>query len=255
MKFAYSLIISIFALLLLFQFLPNGGNSDDIMDNFLDTESFRNSKIPLKTKNDIITVRDKEKEKANSKTNSGGRMVLTFPIDDMFNGEHAKIRESSIVGSFEEGLRESPHTGVDLATYSKNLNARAAAEGTVTVVARKDGQGGNCGVHITAINKEFNLRFSYCHMVSGSIPDDIKVGSKVESGQFIGKVGTTGHSSGIHLHVGITVLGVNVPFESKVKNNAILDMFDDKYFVFKKQTLPKYIERYPTRTGQKISAE
>ncbi len=45
--------------------------------------------------------------------------------------------------------------------------------------------------------------YQYAHMQAGSIPSNIVKGSIISSGQMIGKVGTTGNSSGNHLHFGI----------------------------------------------------
>ena len=47
--------------------------------------------------------------------------------------------------------------------------------------------------------------YQYCHMQANSIPSNIYVNARVEQGQMIGKVGTTGNSSGNHLHFGITL--------------------------------------------------
>ena len=45
--------------------------------------------------------------------------------------------------------------------------------------------------------------YQYAHMQAGSIPGNIVKGSTVSGGQMIGRVGTTGNSSGNHLHFGI----------------------------------------------------
>lgn len=45
--------------------------------------------------------------------------------------------------------------------------------------------------------------YQYAHMQAGSIPAGINKGSTVSTGQQIGRVGTTGNSSGNHLHFGI----------------------------------------------------
>lgn len=46
--------------------------------------------------------------------------------------------------------------------------------------------------------------YNYCHMQNGSIPANVYYGGRVSTGQLIGKVGTTGNSSGPHLHFRIS---------------------------------------------------
>ncbi|MGC9520852.1 MAG: NBR1-Ig-like domain-containing protein [Anaerolineae bacterium] len=44
----------------------------------------------------------------------------------------------------------------------------------------------------------------YWHLAQGSVPDDIQPGVQVEAGRFIGLQGTTGYSTGEHLHFMVT---------------------------------------------------
>ena len=55
----------------------------------------------------------------------------------------------------------------------------------------------------------------YCHMQKGSLL--VKTGDKVKAGQPIGKVGSSGYSSGPHLHIGIRDFRNDVidPFSAK----------------------------------------
>lgn len=49
--------------------------------------------------------------------------------------------------------------------------------------------------------------YQYAHMQANSIPSDVYVGATIRAGQKIGCVGTTGNSSGNHLHFGISYNG------------------------------------------------
>lgn len=86
----------------------------------------------------------------------------------------------------------------------------AAIGGTVThkftCTSQHYGSFGDCnGFGTGLVIKGTDGRvYQYAHMQGGSIPSGINVGSSVSSGQQIGKVGTTGNSSGAHLHFAIT---------------------------------------------------
>ena len=86
----------------------------------------------------------------------------------------------------------------------------AAMDGTVkekfTCAEQHYGSYGDChgfgtGLVIAGVDGKY---YEYAHMQANSIPADIKVGSTVSAGQVIGRVGTTGYSSGYHLHFGIS---------------------------------------------------
>lgn len=47
--------------------------------------------------------------------------------------------------------------------------------------------------------------YQYAHMQANSIPSNVYNGARVSSGQSIGRVGTTGYSSGNHLHFAISI--------------------------------------------------
>lgn len=55
-----------------------------------------------------------------------------------------------------------------------------------------------------------NVVTRYAHLKSGSIPSNVKVGAIVERGQVIGYMGTTGYSTGVHLHFEVLENGKRV---------------------------------------------
>lgn len=87
----------------------------------------------------------------------------------------------------------------------------AAYGGTVSSIflcgIQHEGSDHNCngfgtGIVITGDDGRF---YQYAHMQANSVPANVYRGAYVSAGQQIGKVGTTGNSSGNHLHFGISL--------------------------------------------------
>ena len=107
------------------------------------------------------------------------------------------------------GMRKHPilgfnkkHTGTDFAA-KEGTPIMASGAGTITR-AKWCGGGGNC------IKIKHNSTYStiYAHMKN--FAKGIKVGKKVRQGQIIGYVGSTGMSTGPHLHYEVIVNGKKV---------------------------------------------
>ncbi|MBL8773795.1 MAG: M23 family metallopeptidase [Phenylobacterium sp.] len=97
------------------------------------------------------------------------------------------------------GLRQLPwegsgrlHEGVDISADA-GVAVVAVADGVVTEAGTKGGYGRFVAVRHTA-----GLTTYYAHL--GAIGSDVKPGVQVEAGQPIGKIGSTGVSTGPHLH-------------------------------------------------------
>lgn len=89
------------------------------------------------------------------------------------------------------------HNGIDLCRAGGGAYGTpviASRSGTVEVVQRSSSGYGN----MVLINHGDGYKTRYAHMISGSIL--VSVGQRVEAGQTIGKVGSTGNSTGPHLH-------------------------------------------------------
>lgn len=86
----------------------------------------------------------------------------------------------------------------------------AAMGGTVTTIyqcpTQHYGSYGDCKGFGTGlvIRGDDGRTYQYAHMQGGSIPADVYYGAYVSAGKMIGRVGTTGYSSGNHLHFGIS---------------------------------------------------
>lgn len=100
--------------------------------------------------------------------------------------------------------RRSFHGGIDLAGgNARGKTVVAAAGGTVTS-AGWAGAYGYCVI----INHGNGMSTLYAHMLSGSLC--VKAGQYVSGGSAIGKVGSTGNSTGPHLHFEVRINGSKV---------------------------------------------
>lgn len=130
------------------------------------------------------------------------------------------------------GYRRDPFTGV--AAMHKGLDFRgptgtpiyAASDGRISFVGRKSGYG-----NVVEISHGNGLMTRYAHMSKFNA----KVGQTVEAGQTIGAIGSTGRSTGPHLH-----------FEVRINNRAV----NPRTFL---ETAPHVLEEI-RRTSQLDSA-
>ncbi len=107
------------------------------------------------------------------------------------------------------------HNGIDLIKAGGGASGTpvvASRSGTVEVVQRSSSGYGN----MVLINHGDGYKTRYAHMISGSIT--VKVGDYVEAGRTIGRVGSTGNSTGPHLHFEVIYRG-----ETQNPKNYIYD--------------------------------
>lgn len=136
------------------------------------------------------------------------------------------------------------HTGVDWATTT-GTPILAAGNGVIEEAGRK-GQYGNY-VRIRHAN---GYQTAYGHMQR--IADGVADGVKVRQGQVIGYVGSTGMSSGPHLHYEVLVntrfvdpLAMQVPRERQLEGRELLD------FQRERARIDDLMRRAPVRTASR----
>ena len=95
-------------------------------------------------------------------------------------------------------MRKSSHTGLDIAA-STGTPIKAAASGTVSFSGRKGSYGKM--IVITHTNG-IQTYYGHCNELY------VSAGTKVSQGQTIAAVGSTGNSTGPHLHLEVRVNGV-----------------------------------------------
>jgi murein DD-endopeptidase MepM/ murein hydrolase activator NlpD len=128
------------------------------------------------------------------------------------------------------GMRKHPikgfnkmHTGTDFAA-PMGTTIMASGSGTITR-AKWCGGGGNC----IKIKHNSTYQTIYAHMQS--FAKGMKVGKKVRQGQVIGYVGSTGMSTGPHLHYEVIVNGKKVNSQTlKLPSGKVLKNEERKLF-------------------------
>jgi len=115
------------------------------------------------------------------------------------------------------------HTGVDLAART-GTPIYAAGDGTISYYKWQSGYGNK--VEITHVN---GYETAYGHM--SRYVDGLGVGSHVRQGQIIGYVGSTGQSTGPHLHFEILINGNLVdPLSVKLpKDNVLPQQYESQF--------------------------
>ncbi len=138
----------------------------------------------------------KEEEYYDIKGKSITKSLMKTPINGARLSSSFGMRKHPILGY------NKMHRGTDFAAPS-GTPIMASGSGTVTR-ARWCGGGGNC----VKIKHNSTYQTIYAHMKS--FAKGIKEGRKVKQGQIIGYVGSTGMSTGPHLHYEVVVNGKKV---------------------------------------------
>ena len=123
---------------------------------------------------------------------------------------------SSIYCTSPYGYRKHPvkggssfHTGLDIG-LSGGTPIYASNSGTVTRIEKNVSAINNCNYgygNYIVIEHENGFSTLYAHMKYGSIPNSIYKGAKISQGTQIGQGGSTGCSTGNHLHYEVKVNG------------------------------------------------
>lgn len=139
---------------------------------------------------------------------SGGGQIIIPDTDWIPTGALAWPLPQTFSISSPFGYREDPftgeieyHNGTDIAAPN-GTQILAAAAGTVTIANGIDSWGGSYGYHIK-IDHGGGLETLYAHCSAICVTP----GQQVQQGEVIGFVGSTGNSTGNHLHFEVWVNG------------------------------------------------
>lgn len=129
------------------------------------------------------------------------------PAEGKFSGFYGSQR-------ILNGQKKNPHLGLDIAA-PKGADVRAPQDGVVTLVGNNMYYNGN----LVVINHGLGLSSLFLHLDEALV----KEGDVVKQGDLIGKVGSTGRSTGPHLHWGVAWLDTYIDPELLLHSEYYMD--------------------------------
>lgn len=182
---------------------------EEIKDQELDLsiiEKYTNNKEDINTseveiaKTEIQTIlnekiqeeekQKEEEERINSLPSINGIKLAVTPVSGTITSRYG----------VSSRIRKSNHTGLDIAAKS-GTEIKAVADGTITC-ASYEGSYGN----LVKIDHGNGVETWYGHTSKMYV----KVGQEVKAGEIIAAVGSTGNSTGPHLHLEIRINGEHI---------------------------------------------
>lgn len=139
--------------------------------------------------------------------------------------------------SSEYGWRTPPcdgcsadHRGVDFVP-GENTPVYAVTDGIIVDMGYNSGYGNYIRMEHLVTNNEGELETwetVYAHMANNSLTDGLIIGSAVKTGEVIGRVGSTGVSTGPHLHFELLIDGEHVDPFPLLGTHQILELDEER---------------------------
>jgi len=163
--------------------------SEKYTQNITEVKTDKVEKIEKTMEKEIETLLKKEEAKKAIATIKGINLAV-LPVSGKITSRFGAV----------SSIRSGAHTGLDIAC-SKGTKIKVVSAGTV-VFAERNGAYGN----LIKVDHGNGVETWYAHCSEILT----KVGKKVKAGDVIGKVGSTGNSTGPHLHLEIRIDGTAI---------------------------------------------
>lgn len=134
--------------------------------------------------------KQKQEEENSTIANINGIKIATQPVSGIISSRYG----------VSSRIRSSDHTGLDIAT-STGTPIKVVASGTVTNASYKGSYG-----NLVKIDHGNGVETWYAHTSKMYVTE----GQKVNAGEVIAAVGSTGNSTGAHLHFEIRIDGKHI---------------------------------------------
>lgn len=118
-------------------------------------------------------------------------------MDTPFKGGLKITQQFGVNASYYKQFGLAGHEGIDCVPVDSDWDLYAIEDGTVVRDIDNAGSGGAYGITVVILSR--SRAWWYCHLTENYV----KAGQTVKRGDKIGKMGSTGNSSGPHLHLGL----------------------------------------------------
>lgn len=162
-----------------------------------DLEEFEADKKRIQAEASRILAEEAAKRKANG----GSAVVNMAPSSSGYIFPIPGLSKSNINNKNYPSYKG--HNGVDININVVGKSVVAVKSGTVitsTALRKPNGEYKSYGEYIAISHHDGTITY-YCHLLSGS--RKVTKGDEVKQGEVIGTVGSTGNSTGPHLHFGV----------------------------------------------------
>ena len=156
----------------------------------IETKQVEEAKTGIEEKIQVAKVELAEKARIAALPSVNGIKLAVKPVSGIITSRYGAV----------SSIRSSSHTGLDIAT-SSGTPIKVVADGTV-ISAQYSGSYGN----IVKISHGNGVETWYAHTKAMYV----KAGQTVKAGDVIAAVGTTGNSTGPHLHFEVRINGSSV---------------------------------------------
>ena len=170
----------------------------------------------------------------NEKGNSVRKSLLRTPVNGARISSGFGLRRHPVLGY------NKLHKGVDFAA-PRGTPIFAAGDGNIDYLGRKGSYGNYVRIH-------HNSKYSTAYAHMNGFAKGLRKGSRVKQGQVIGYVGTTGRSTGPHLHYEVLSGGKQIN-PSQVKTTSGINLKGQQYknFIKDKKIIDDYLANIPNQ--------
>jgi|WetSurMetagenome_2_1015567.scaffolds.fasta_scaffold291618_2 murein DD-endopeptidase MepM/ murein hydrolase activator NlpD len=160
-------------------------------------------------KNELKRIEIETAEMKSARKNVGKIDTAFYSSGFVYPVENPKLTGSFGSQRILNGVRKKPHNGIDF-TAEKGTPVSAICNGKVIIAGNDFYYNGN----FVLIAHGHGLTSVYLHLSKL----DVKTGDIISKGQKIGEVGSTGRSTGSHLHLGVQL------FNKRIDPLCLLEM-------------------------------